>query len=164
MLLRAAHAAALLGAESAAGEPRRRGRGPGARGLGAVGGVVLAWLQLFLVGDERYRALLTRAGARAGVRVAGAGGLETNLLALDAALGEPNATATAAAALDSTFAYPPLVEMVRKFKETGVAGETAPVIVDGTCATLSVDTAGLSLSEKAQRDVSYRAAPGRLAS
>ena len=58
--------------------------------------------------------------------------------------------------------YPPLVEMVRKFKETtGVAGETAPVIVDGTCATLSVDTAGLSLSEKAQRcyDVLYRAAP-----
>ena len=72
------------------------------------------------------------------------------------------ATTTAAAALDSTFAYPPLMEMVRKFKETtGVEGETAPVIVDGTCATLSVDTAGLSLSEKAQRcyDVLYRAAP-----
>ena len=41
-----------------------------------------------------------------------------------------------------------------------MAGETAPAIVDGTCATLSVDTAGLSLSEKAQRcyDILYRAA------
>ncbi len=106
--------------------------------------------------------LLTRADARPACASPGSGAFESNLLALDAALGGQRATATAAAAHAPPFTYPPLVEMVRRFRETlGMEGGTVPAVVDGTCAMLSVGTAGLSLTEKAQRcyAVLYRAAP-----
>ena len=52
----------------------------------------------------------------------------------------------------SASAMPPLAQACETFKtELGVVGASVPDVVDAACEMLSIDTKGLSLTQKAQK-------------
>lgn len=60
--------------------------------------------------------------------------------------------AAASSSSSATSAMPPLAQACETFKtELGVVGATVPDVVDAACEMLSIDTKGLSLTQKAQK-------------